>query len=120
MSPKVIQVQPQDNHQLRLQFDNGETRLFDVTPYLHRGIFVELQSIEYFQQVKPFFGGVQWPNEQDFSPDTLYLTSSALGLSASVRSKTNSFEHSFIQEMLQDPPTVTDSWKMTRDEMHDR
>jgi hypothetical protein len=78
MSPKVIQVHPQDDHQLRLQFDNGETRLFDVTPYLSRGIFTELQSIAYFQQVKPFFGGVQWPNEQDFSPDTLYLTSVAI------------------------------------------
>jgi hypothetical protein len=44
----------------------------------------ELQSIAYFQQVKPFFGGVQWPNEQDFSPDTLYLTSVAVVVPASV------------------------------------
>jgi Protein of unknown function (DUF2442) len=78
MSPKVIQVQPQANYQLHLKFDSGETRCFDVTPYLTKGIFTELQSSEYFQQVKPFFGGVQWPNEQDFSPDTLYLTSVAV------------------------------------------
>jgi Protein of unknown function (DUF2442) len=45
MSRKVIQVQPQDNHQLRLQFDNGETRLFDVAPYLTRGIFAEPYAI---------------------------------------------------------------------------
>ncbi|NJK76828.1 MAG: DUF2442 domain-containing protein, partial [Microcoleus sp. SU_5_6] len=31
--------------------------------------------IEYFQQVKLSFGSIQWPHEQDFSPDTLYLTS---------------------------------------------
>ncbi len=78
MFPKVVQVQPQDDYRLRLEFDNGETRLFDVTPYLDRGIFTELRFLAYFQQVKPFFGGVQWPNEQDFSPDTLYLTSEAI------------------------------------------
>jgi hypothetical protein len=40
-----------------------------------RGIFHALQSVDYFAQIKPFFGGVQWPQEQDFSPDTLYLES---------------------------------------------
>jgi hypothetical protein len=78
MSPKVTQVEPQANYHLRLQFNNGEIRLFDVRPYLDKGIFTELQSVPYFQQVKPFFGGVQWPNEQDFSPDTLYLTSTVV------------------------------------------
>jgi hypothetical protein len=114
MSPKVIQVQPQANHQLRLQFDNGETRLFDVTPYLSRGIFTELQSIAYFQQVKPFFGGVQWPNEQDLSPDTLYLTSVAIVPPAEPSTKTD------MLHKLMENPVITTGWKMTRDEMHER
>ncbi|MCU0542703.1 MAG: DUF2442 domain-containing protein [Oscillatoriaceae cyanobacterium Prado104] len=75
MSPKVIKVEPLPNYQLRLTFNNGEIRRFDVTPYLEKGIFTELQSIEYFQQVKLCFGSIQWPHEQDFSRDTLYLTS---------------------------------------------
>ena len=75
VSPKVIKVEPLEYYQLRLTFSNGEVRRFDVTPYLEKGIFTELQNIEYFQQVKLCFGGIQWPNEQDFSPDTLYLTS---------------------------------------------
>jgi hypothetical protein len=62
MSPKVIKVKPLENYRLRLTFSNGEIRLFNVTPYLDKGIFTELQNIEYFQQV-------------NFSPDTLYLTS---------------------------------------------
>jgi hypothetical protein len=65
MSPKVIQVEPLDNYQLRLFFDNKEVRIF----------FTELKSVQYFQSVKSVFGGVQWPNEQDFSRDTLYLLS---------------------------------------------
>ncbi|MCC3424554.1 MAG: DUF2442 domain-containing protein [Microcoleus sp. PH2017_29_MFU_D_A] len=75
MSPKVIKVEPLENYRLRLTFSNGEIRLFNVTPYLDKGIFTELQNIEYFQQVKLTFGSIQWPHEQDFSPDTLYLTS---------------------------------------------
>jgi hypothetical protein len=75
MSPKVIQVEPLESYQLRLTFSNGEIRRFDVTPYLNKGIFTELQNIEYFQQVKLSFGSIQWPHEQDFSADTLYLTS---------------------------------------------
>lgn len=75
MSPKVINVEPLENFILRLHFDNGEVRRFDVTPYLEKGIFRELKDTLYFKQVKPCFGGVQWPHEQDFSADTLYLTS---------------------------------------------
>lgn len=77
MSPKVIKVEPLENYQLRLTFSNGEIRRFDVTPYLDKGRFTELQNIEYFQQVQLSFGSIQWPHEQDFSPDTLYLTSQA-------------------------------------------
>ena len=75
MSPKVIRVEALNNYRLKLSFDNSEVRIFDVTPYLSRGIFQSLQDADYFQQVKPFFGGVQWPEEQDLSPDTLYLES---------------------------------------------
>ena len=78
MSPNVIQVQPLDNYQLQLQFDNSETRIFDVTPYLDKGVFSQLKSIEQFKTVKPFFGGIQWENEQDLSRDTLYLLSNPI------------------------------------------
>lgn len=75
MPPKVSKVEALPNYRLKLSFDNGEVRVFDVTPYISKGIFQALQSVDYFEQVKPFFGGVQWPQEQDLSPDTLYLES---------------------------------------------
>lgn len=75
MSPKVTAVEPLENFQLRLFFNNGEVRIFDATSYLDQGIFIELKDIQYFKQVKPFFGGVQWLHEQDLSADTLYLES---------------------------------------------
>ena len=75
MSPKVSKVETLANYRLRLCFNNGEVHVFDVKPYLSKGVFQALQAVGYFEQVKPFFGGVQWPQEQDFSPDTLYLES---------------------------------------------
>ena len=41
MSPKVVQVQPLENFKLRLCFDNGQVKRFDVAPYLEKGIFAE-------------------------------------------------------------------------------
>ncbi len=42
-----------------------------MKPYLDKGIFTELKSREYFFTARPAFGGVVWPNEQDFSADTI-------------------------------------------------
>jgi hypothetical protein len=38
-------------------------------------VFLELKDLRYFQQVRIAFGTVQWPHEQDISPETLYLES---------------------------------------------
>lgn len=49
--------------------------MFDVSPYLDKGIFCELKNESYFKQVKVVSGAVEWPHEQDFSNDTLFLLS---------------------------------------------
>lgn len=74
-NPSVVFVDPTDNYKLIVTFDNNEVRIFDVTPCLDKGIFSELKNIDYFRQVKVAFGSVEWPNEQDFSKDTLYMLS---------------------------------------------
>ena len=61
MSPKVVRVEPLPDHRLRLFFDNGEVHLFDVSPYLDKGIFQELKSDGYFKQVNPFLGVCNGP-----------------------------------------------------------
>ncbi len=72
MNPRVKKVQPLENYLLKLTFDNGEVRVFDVTPYLDKGIFTELRDNEFFNSVAVFMGSVKWPHDQDFCPDTLY------------------------------------------------
>jgi len=72
---KVKKVTPLENYILLLTFDTGEEKYFDVSPYLDKGIFVELKKTDYFKMVTIFFDSVTWPNGQDFDPDHLYIES---------------------------------------------
>jgi hypothetical protein len=78
MNPRVAKVTPQSDFTLRLIFTNGEVKVFDVKPYLDKGIFRELSDPEAFNSVRPYLGSIQWKNGQDFCPDTLYLASVTL------------------------------------------
>jgi hypothetical protein len=75
MNPRVADVKPEAGYMLRLWFTNGEVKRFDVKPYLEKGIFAELKDLSIFNSVKPFLGSIQWINEADLCPDTLYLDS---------------------------------------------
>lgn len=73
MNPRIaaVSLNPND-YTLTLCFANRELRQFDVTPYLDKGFFRELQDAAYFKRAKVVLGAVQWPHGQDFCPDTLY------------------------------------------------
>ena len=73
MNPKVIKVRSIGKSILYLKFNTGESGFFDISPYWGSGFFKELQDINYFRRVKVWNGTVQWPHEQDFAPETLYL-----------------------------------------------
>ncbi len=77
MLPRVKKVTPNSDYTLNLTFENGEKKIFDVKPYLSKGIFQELENLKKFNSVKPFLGSIQWQGGQDFCPDTLYLESVA-------------------------------------------
>ena len=44
MNPRVINVQSKENYTLLLTFDNSEQKVFDVKPFLEKGIFRELKD----------------------------------------------------------------------------
>ena len=73
MNPYVKTAQAMPNYKLKIQFSNDEYKEFDVAPFLEKGIFSELKNEAYFNQVRVSFGSIEWPNEQDFSKDTLYI-----------------------------------------------
>jgi hypothetical protein len=72
---KVIAVKANEDFSLELKFNDNSIRKFNARPYLDFGVFTELKDIGYFKQARIAFGTVQWPHEQDISPDTLYIES---------------------------------------------
>jgi len=68
---KVISVEATFNHKLKIKLSNGREGIFDVSPYLDKGVFQELKDSKYFRQVWCAYGGVRWPHEQDFSAETI-------------------------------------------------
>jgi hypothetical protein len=75
MNPKVRAVKPLANYRLLLEFSNAEQRVFDVTPYLSKGVFQRLRDPSIFSRARVVAGSVEWPGEIDLSYDTLYLDS---------------------------------------------
>jgi len=75
MNPYVKSVRALNDYEVALEFENGERRIFDMTPYLNRGIFVRLQNRALFQAARVVAGSVEWPGGLDLSYDTLYLES---------------------------------------------
>jgi len=75
MNPRVSKVKDKNSYRLLLQFENGESRIFDTSPYLEKGIFKDLKINDLFFSVQVVDGTVLWQNEADFCPDTLYLES---------------------------------------------
>lgn len=68
----VTQVAPRDDFHLELTFDTGERKVFDVKPYLDKGVFRRLQDIQLFKQAYVEGGTVCWPQNLDIAPETLY------------------------------------------------
>ena len=65
-------VEPLAGYKLLITFENDEKRVFDVTPYLQRGIFAELKDTAVFSSVRISFDTVEWRNGADICPETLY------------------------------------------------
>ncbi len=75
---KVTEAIPNDDFTIDLRFNDGSLRRFDTKPYLDKGVFRELKDLSYFRNISLAYGTVQWRNEQDFAPETLYIESELL------------------------------------------
>jgi len=75
MNPEVINVKSEKDYNVHVWFSNGEEGIFDVKPYLEYEVFQALKDITMFNTVRPFLGTIQWANDADLCPDTVYLDS---------------------------------------------
>jgi len=67
----VTTVKPLPDYRIYVEVMDGRKGVFDMKPYLDRGVFRELKDANYFNQVGILFGAVTWPHEQDIAPETL-------------------------------------------------
>lgn len=68
----VVKVETKPGYKLHLEFENGEKRLFDMTPYMERSPFNALKPPPLFSCAYVDYGTVVWPGNIDIAPETLY------------------------------------------------
>ncbi|ARV61506.1 molybdopterin-guanine dinucleotide biosynthesis protein A [Nostocales cyanobacterium HT-58-2] len=77
MLKDIIAVEPLENYQLRVRFEDGVEGIVDVSQMIKfTGVFASLQDQENFAKVEvnPEVGTVQWQSGADLDPDVLYAT----------------------------------------------
>lgn len=74
LQPKLKKVEPLGALKLRLFYETGEVKVFDVAPYATGPWFGELKNDAYFRTVRVISGGngIEWINGQDIAPHELY------------------------------------------------
>ncbi|MBN1394534.1 MAG: DUF2442 domain-containing protein [Pirellulales bacterium] len=76
MYAKVKSVVPLSDYRLLLTFDNSERRIFDVKPFLSKGVFAALADESLFRSVRVCFDTIEWSNgADDICPEVLYAIS---------------------------------------------
>jgi hypothetical protein len=71
----VISVKTRDDYTLELVFENGETRIFDMKPFLGKKPFAKLLNSPLFFKASVQYGTVIWPGNIDIAPETLWARS---------------------------------------------
>ena len=77
LRPKLVAVTPTANHRLLLEYENGERKIFDVTPLLSRRQWKSLSDESKFMNARLFAGTVVWDDKTD-APERLYEDSTTL------------------------------------------
>lgn len=68
----VTNVEAMPDYKLRLEFENGEKRLFDMSAYIDKPPFTRLKESALFAAAFVEYGTVVWPGDIDIAPETLY------------------------------------------------
>lgn len=74
LQPRIIDIAPIDAYRLKLRYETGEVKIFDVTPYISGDWFGMLRDADYFQSVHLLAdgSGIEWREGQDIAPHELY------------------------------------------------
>jgi len=75
---RIVKAIPLQDYTLILFFESGRIGLLDMKPYISRGgVWTEISDWRIFSQVRvqEDLGGLVWPGDIDFCPDTAFEVS---------------------------------------------
>ena len=77
LQPKIIGLEALSGYKLKLRYETGEEKIFDVSPYIRGDWYGRLRDREYFTTVRILPGGIgiEWAEGQDIAPHELYEAS---------------------------------------------
>lgn len=75
---EVTKAEYLDGHRVKLLFNNGETKIVDLSQSLNGVVFAPLKDIEFFKRFVIKFNTIEWENGADFAPEYLYKIGEAV------------------------------------------
>ena len=69
---EVTKAEYLDVYRVKLLFNNGETKIADLSQSLNGTVFAPLKDIEFFKRFTIKFNTIEWENGADFAPEYLY------------------------------------------------
>ena len=72
MHPSVKTVIPRNDYTLAITFNNGESGILDMKPYLDFGIFNRIKDYKSFEKVTVAFDTIEWESGADLDPEFVY------------------------------------------------
>ncbi len=68
----IVKVEVKPDYKLLLEFENGERRIFDMSPYMDKKPYVQIRDFKLFSRASVGYGTVTWLGKIDIAPETLY------------------------------------------------
>jgi hypothetical protein len=69
---EVVKAEYLDGYRIKLLFNNGETKIADLSHSLNGSVFAPLKDIDYFKRFSIKFNTIEWENGADLAPEYLY------------------------------------------------
>ena len=82
MNPRVTKARASGEHEVLVDFSNGETRRLDLQPLFDYEVRAKLKDPAFLARVRADHGTLAWPEGIDLDPETVYLDSVPVGILA--------------------------------------
>lgn len=69
---EVVKAEYIEGYKIKLDFNNGVTKIVDLSESLKGSVFLPLKEMDYFKNFSIKFNTIEWDNGADFAPEYLY------------------------------------------------